>query len=239
MFQTNTALIALNSTLINQNLLHQSLSNLKIQISNKVPINTKESILTGLEDIKPNLLILSSLLPGAIDLTEVIRKVKQVSPNTKTILVINENDIPRILNYVLINIEAIIWTSNFYETLDSTVKQLAKGEPFFCGKTILEIRNALQQQNIENKSDTGLLNLLTDRELEVLHSLTQGINYKQISKLLFISESTVKTHINNIFTKLSVNDRTQAVLYALNHGISSLVKKPDILKNIINEPVKR
>ena len=84
-----------------------------------------------------------------------------------------------------------------------------------------------------------MLSLLTDRETEVLHSLTQGINYKQISKLLFISESTVKTHINNIFTKLSVNDRTQAVLYALKHGIESIAKKPDLLKNLTNQPIQK
>ena len=40
-----------------------------------------------------------------------------------------------------------------------------------------------------------------------------------VAKQLFISETTVKTHVNNIFQKLQVNDRTQAVLYAINHGI--------------------
>ena len=93
--------------------------------------------------------------------------------------------------------------------------------------------------NSDAKSDLGLLGLLTDREIEVLRSLTHGINYKQISKILYISESTVKTHINNIFTKLSVNDRTQAVLYALHHGIDSLMKKPHLLKNITGEAVQK
>ena len=98
-----------------------------------------------------------------------------------------------------------------------------------------EIRNLLCEQKLETRSDHGLLSLLTDRELEILHSLTEGINYKQISKLLFISESTVKTHINNIFTKLNVNDRTQAVLYALRHSIENLAKKPNLAKSLINE----
>ena len=66
--------------------------------------------------------------------------------------------------------------------------------------------------------EENLLTYLTAREEEVLDLLTQGNNYKTIAKQLFISETTVKTHVNNIFQKLQVNDRTQAVLYALNNG---------------------
>ena len=65
---------------------------------------------------------------------------------------------------------------------------------------------------------SNYLSDLTQREEEVLELLTQGVTYKGVSQQLFISETTVKTHVNNIFQKLQVNDRTQAVLYALNHG---------------------
>ncbi len=70
--------------------------------------------------------------------------------------------------------------------------------------------NAMDEEN--------LLNELTQREEEVLELLTQGITYKGVANKLFISETTVKTHVNNIFQKLQVNDRTQAVLYAINNG---------------------
>ena len=68
--------------------------------------------------------------------------------------------------------------------------------------------------------EENLLSELTSREEEVLDLLTQGSNYKGIAGKLFISETTVKTHVNNIFQKLQVNDRTQAVLYALNNGFA-------------------
>ena len=76
------------------------------------------------------------------------------------------------------------------------------------------------------KQETGeenLLSYLTQREEEVLELLTQGVTYKGVAAKLFISETTVKTHVNNIFQKLQVNDRTQAVLYAINNGF--LTKK--------------
>ncbi len=69
--------------------------------------------------------------------------------------------------------------------------------------------------------EENLLDYLTQREKEVLELLTQGITYKGVANKLFISETTVKTHVNNIFQKLQVNDRTQAVLYAINNGFLS------------------
>lgn len=78
--------------------------------------------------------------------------------------------------------------------------------------------NSKQEQKTEEEN---LLNSLTQREEEVLELLTQGITYKGVANKLFISETTVKTHVNNIFQKLQVNDRTQAVLYAINNGFLS------------------
>ena len=81
------------------------------------------------------------------------------------------------------------------------------------------------QRSFKNEAtavqEENLLTYLTGREEEVLDLLTQGNNYKGIASKLFISETTVKTHVNNIFQKLQVNDRTQAVLYALNNGFAN------------------
>jgi two-component system, NarL family, response regulator len=63
---------------------------------------------------------------------------------------------------------------------------------------------------------------LSDRELEVLQLVGQGMSNQEISTALNISESTVKTHINRILNKLDVKDRTQAAIIALKRGIASL-----------------
>lgn len=63
---------------------------------------------------------------------------------------------------------------------------------------------------------------LSDRELEVLRLVGQGMSNQEISTALTISESTVKTHINRILSKLEVKDRTQAAIIALKRGIASL-----------------
>ena len=63
---------------------------------------------------------------------------------------------------------------------------------------------------------------LTQRELEVLQLAAEGLSNKEIGGRLVISEKTVKNHIANIFSKLQVNDRTQAVLYALRKGLVAM-----------------
>ncbi|PYM37078.1 MAG: hypothetical protein DME17_08455, partial [Candidatus Rokuibacteriota bacterium] len=65
------------------------------------------------------------------------------------------------------------------------------------------------------RSDEGL----TARENEILRVLTSGGTNRHIAEALFISERTVKTHLSNIFRKLNVNRRLQAVLYAVQHGL--------------------
>jgi DNA-binding NarL/FixJ family response regulator len=63
---------------------------------------------------------------------------------------------------------------------------------------------------------------LTAREIEVLQMIAADKSNKEIGALLFISEGTMKTHINNIHDKLGVGDRTEAVVVALTRGIIHL-----------------
>lgn len=62
---------------------------------------------------------------------------------------------------------------------------------------------------------------LTAREQEVLSQIADGLNNREIAKRMFISEKTVKTHVSSILGKLHLEDRTQAAIYALKHGLAT------------------
>lgn len=63
---------------------------------------------------------------------------------------------------------------------------------------------------------------LTSREMDVLSCIAKGFSNQDIAQALFVSEKTVKNHLTNIFKKLHVNDRTQALIYVLKHKIMTL-----------------
>jgi DNA-binding NarL/FixJ family response regulator len=75
-------------------------------------------------------------------------------------------------------------------------------------------------QRVAAPVEQSALDNLTDREREVLRLLAQGYSNKQIAGQLHLSEGTVKWYVSAILTKLDVDDRTQAALYAVKHGIA-------------------
>lgn len=78
-----------------------------------------------------------------------------------------------------------------------------------------------KDNDIQENSEISNKNLLTTREKEVLKLVTQGANNKEIAEKLVLREVTVKTHLNSIFKKLKVTNRTQAVLLALKTDLIS------------------
>jgi DNA-binding NarL/FixJ family response regulator len=64
------------------------------------------------------------------------------------------------------------------------------------------------------------LDTLTERERQVLIEIAHGRSNREIARALVVSEKTIKTHVSNLFTKLGVQDRTQAALYAVRHGLA-------------------
>jgi len=80
---------------------------------------------------------------------------------------------------------------------------------------------AAKEEPIANRAAANSEDGLTEREQEVLRLIADGMNNREIAEKLFISEKTVKTHVSNILSKLHLDDRTQAAIYALRHGLTS------------------
>ena len=79
-----------------------------------------------------------------------------------------------------------------------------------------------------DSSSESVFSPLTPREVEILDCVARGNSNKEIARLLSISDQTVKNHITSILRKLAVNDRTQAVIYALRHGWITIADMPPL-----------
>jgi DNA-binding NarL/FixJ family response regulator len=98
----------------------------------------------------------------------------------------------------------------FFEELESTIRSVHAGAR--------RIPAAIAERLAERMSGSEL----TSREMEVLHLIVKGLSNREIGLTLNISEATVKSHINNLLTKLGVSDRTQAATTALQRGLVHL-----------------
>ncbi len=112
----------------------------------------------------------------------------------------------------------------------SAVRTVMNGEPLLDQELAVRLLRRLSLQieaagsreaEVDEELRTKMLEALTDRELEILDLLSIGMSNQQIAQRLFLSLSTVKTHVHRIISKLEVSDRTQAAVRAIRLGLVS------------------
>jgi len=191
-------------------------------------VDYQEALIQAVQNRKPQIAIITSELPGRKTINEVFAEISSISPETRVIFITKQITEESLLDmYLAKNVSAWLLSERAERTLSLAIESAEAGQlfiDFVINKSIRNIISEKQSVLTSNNNNFGNLELLTEREAEVLKYLCDGLNYKKVAQKLFISESTVKTHINNVFTKLKVNDRTQAVLYALKHDLESLMR---------------
>jgi len=179
-------------------------------------------------------IILMDLNMPEMDGISTIEKLLEQKPNLKILTLTGYDDPDLVFRAMQGGAKGYILKTMVTSQLRQAILDIAQGKIFL--PVTLATKFFDEFQNKQTKSDQvdpirqALLNYLTNREKEVLALLTEGITYKGVADRLVISETTVKTHVNNIFQKLQVNDRTQAVLYALKHGLVNTSRSTEILK---------
>jgi NarL family two-component system response regulator LiaR len=160
--------------------------------------------------------VLMDLLMSGMDGVTATQQVKQASPRTQVIVLTSyhqdEHIFPAIragaLSYLLKDISP--------QELVETVRKAARGEvvlhPRVAARMIQELHGAPQDT-------ANPLTTLSDRELEVLRLVADGLTNAKIAEQLVISDKTVKSHVSNILSKLHLADRTQAAVFAWREGV--------------------
>ena len=187
------------------------------------------NVTVGLNLIKkyqPDIVLLDMNMPERDGLQGII-DIEKLGLDTKILALSGYDDADLIFRAMKLGAKGYVLKTMASAQLIYAIEEVLNGKIYLPNALTSRFFEYFQQTFInenaraEIEKEENLLNELTQREEEVLELLTQGITYKGVANKLFISETTVKTHVNNIFQKLQVNDRTQAVLYAINNGFLS------------------
>jgi DNA-binding NarL/FixJ family response regulator len=165
---------------------------------------------------EPDVVLMDISMPK-MDGISATREIRNLLPQTAVIiLTVHEDD-----EHVFEGIKA---GAQGYLLKDSEPEELSRAiHTVHAGNTIIAPDLAQKMLNTFESGRSGSSRLapppLTERELEVIRALAQGMSDRQIAQSLSISEKTVRNHTSNIYRKLHIFDRTQAVIYAIREGV--------------------
>lgn len=182
----------------------------------KVEVEVSDGIecIQKLNEYIPDVLLLDINMPNMNGI-EVLRVINKNKIKVKVLLLTIHKDVEYLVKALDFGVSGYVLKDSCSSILKKAVYAVYKNEKYFEPSITPLLNSKLVQRDI----DKIKLELLSERELEVLTLLAQGLLNKQIALKLDVSERTVKNHIFSIFKKLSVTDRTQAAIFAIRNDL--------------------
>ena len=171
---------------------------------------TKESdnILEAIKILKQNTIhvIIVDLCLGHENGFNLINEVKKLNQSVKIVILTSSCNYMDIRMAQELDVDAFILKDAYIEDIIYALNVVTRGEKYYSPQ--------LSKYTFNYGLEVKEFNLLTYREKEVLAKLSMGLSNSQISNTLYISEGTTKKHVSNILSKLNLNNRVEAVLFA-------------------------
>ncbi|MFN2121435.1 MAG: LuxR C-terminal-related transcriptional regulator [Anaerolineales bacterium] len=186
-------------------------------------LSTGETALETIRSLRPAIVLLDVNLPG-MNGQQITHEVTSEKLRTRVVLMSGYDDAEQSLHAALAGAAAYCAKEVEPKALLDIIRKVAEGKFVYDSRSMTrgELQDWIEEQ-IEAAprpySEPGSpFHPLSNREMEVLECVVRGLSNKEIASLLGISHQTVKNHVTSILRKFSVEDRTQAVVYALKHG---------------------
>ena len=198
---------------------------LELQVTTTPAIEVAGEAANGLEavtlaeNLHPDIVLLDLMMP-VMDGIQATAKIIESSPNTRVIILTSFGEEDKVLPAIRAGAQGYLLKDIPPSELVQAVREAYLGKVQLhpeVAKKLMQAavsKDAPSQEQNANVSNDGL----TECEHEVLQLIADGRNNREIAEKLFISEKTVKTHVSNILSKLHLDDRTQAAIYALRRG---------------------
>ncbi len=173
------------------------------------------------EEVQPDVILMDIDMPG-ISGVQATRAILRKTPSTGIVMVTMLEDDAYIFNAMRAGARGYVLKGAQPKELVDTIRAVASGQALFGPAIATRMMRFFSEQGerFESSLPEDAFPELTPRELEVLELIAEGYKNSQIAEKLVISDKTVRNHITNIFSKLQVADRAQAIIKARDAGLT-------------------
>jgi len=168
-------------------------------------------------DKKPNVVLLDLKMP-IMNGIHTTKAIKEKYPDTKVLILTTYDADAWLFDAIRNGADGYLLKDTSREALIHAIQEVNDGRTPLDSKVAGKLFQQLSKQALPG--DTTLGKNLTDREQEILKLISQGMTNAEIAQTLFLSEGTVRNYVSSILEKLDVEDRTQAAVLALRHGLA-------------------
>ena len=165
-------------------------------------------------ELKPDVIIMDLKMPVKNGLSA-IEEIKKFDQKTPILVLTSFTDDDMVISAIQLGANGVMLKDMPPEQLLDAIRDVVHGRnplhPLVAQKLMLKIQQSATPMPMEH--------MLTNREVDVLKCIAQGLSNREIASKLSISTRTVTTHVRNILDELGLANRTQAALYAIEHGI--------------------
>jgi DNA-binding NarL/FixJ family response regulator len=170
---------------------------------------------------KPQVILMDLNMPGTNGVTAT-RRITADYPGTRVVVLTTYADDESIIGALQAGALGYLTKDATRAEIGRAIQAAAAGQavldPGVQQRLLLAAARAPETNAAPGAAGSGLDDELTPREAEVLRLIASGQSNREIARSLFVSEATVKTHVNRIFAKTASRDRAQAIRYAYTHG---------------------